>query len=111
MTSAPPSPSEQANQAERGLFSRWSRTWAALAALMLAIGLGFCWTDPKVDWPARLLAVGLAVVWGGWYGVFIIRVRRWKRDGWALTLSFVFAIEVATALAFIHPAFLMILFS
>jgi signal transduction histidine kinase len=104
-----PSPSQIADRSERGLFGRWVNLWSILAVLMAATGVVVAWLDPAMDWTRRLLALALAGVWVGWY--WLAGRGRWKRDSWLLTLSFVAALGVATGLSFIHPAFLLLLFS
>src|SRR5512140_2167092 len=104
-------PSQMADRAERGLYGRWNQAWAVLAFLMALVGLVLAWSDAAVDWTQRLMALGLAGVWCGWYWLMVLRGQRWKRDSPLLALSFVGALGVATALSFIHPGFLLLMFS
>lgn len=96
---------------EAGAEYRWARIWNVLAYILLAIALVVSWLDSQLVWLFRWLALGLVAVWGGWYWVFIVNHSRWKSRNLALGLSFIFAIELSTVLSFIHPAFLLLLFS
>jgi signal transduction histidine kinase len=90
---------------------RWVHIWNVLSYLLVAVGVIVSWLDPGLEWPLRLLGLGLAAVWGAWYWGFIVNYRRWRGRTLAKGLSFVFAIELATVLSFIHPAYLLLLFS
>jgi signal transduction histidine kinase len=87
------------------------KVWHILAFLMLAIGLSFCLLDGGVALNQKLLALPLSAGYGLWYWLFIIKRPRFCWNKGAMVASFIAAIAISVALSWIHPSFLMLVFS
>ena len=90
---------------------RWARVWVAVEYLALAVATAVALLDRSLSWPMRAAAVGLSILYGSWYYLCVMRQARWFGRPTVVLLSFVPAIALAAALAWIHTIYTMLLFS
>jgi signal transduction histidine kinase len=91
--------------------SPYLKVWHILAFLMLAFGLSFCLLDSTVQADQKMIALPLSAGYGLWYWLFIMNRPRFGWKTGAMVASFIAAIAICVTLSWIHPAFLMLVFS
>ncbi len=104
------------------LMRRWILFWNTLSFATLLVVTVLVMVDIPSDWPRRVLPSPLAwplrlaclagsLLWGGWYWFTVVRYDLWlKRSGWK-ALSFVGAILLSFGLSWLHPTYIVLLFS
>jgi signal transduction histidine kinase len=90
---------------------RWGGVWVAVEYLALSVATAVALLDRSLSWRLHALAVVLSVLYGSWYYLFVMRQERWLVRPAVVLLSFVPAIALAAALAWIHMIYTMLLFS
>ena len=90
---------------------RWYRGWNLISYLVLLATTLIAVLDSSLTWQFRLLTCLLALLWGIWYWIFLVRFYRWGRSSRVLALSFVGAMALTLGLTFLHPIYLVLLFS
>lgn len=101
---------------------RWILFWNTTSFLALLIVTALALTDSPTEWPPRVFPSPLSwpvraacllgsVLWGGWYWLFVVRFHMWERCTHIKALSFFFAILLGFGLTWLHPLYIVLLFS
>jgi signal transduction histidine kinase len=92
-------------------FRTFSWFWHVATYLMLGGGMIYALLDSDISSQQRWISLGLAMVWGAWYELFVAQMERFR---WPVRLQgalFFVAITLSMMMAWLEPAFLLIAFS
>jgi len=95
----------------RKFLSLWPQIWIWLSYGMLATASVISLLDESLTLEKRLACLVIALIYGTWYWVFVVRHDRWGRRSPWLGLSFVAIIGLLYIATGLHMAFSMLLFS
>jgi signal transduction histidine kinase len=90
---------------------RWILFWNISAYVVLLVTGIIAWMDESLNLQQHLMATILALIWGVWYWVFIVKFAHWIKRTPVMVISYLGSIAVAFVLSWINPAFLAVLFS
>jgi signal transduction histidine kinase len=99
------------NPREISAFRNFGRFWAITTYLMLGFGMAFALFDRDITPQNRWISLGLAVVWGAWYGVFIAQSERFRWPVLLQGILFAVVIALSMVMAWLEPSFLLMAFS
>lgn len=92
------------------LMLRWVKFWYWLSYSCLALAVALTLLNPAMAWTTKELALGLSLVWGAWYWIFVVKLHRWLKRDWIQALTFFLAVLLSGYLSRIYQPYMMLLF-
>lgn len=89
----------------------WGRIWNIITYTFLIISICVCIANRDISWRLRLATVGLSLLWGLWYWLFVVKDHTWRERIPIRIVSVVVSITIAAALTWINMVFVILLFA